>query len=522
MPRGIVRPVSGIWSLVAIIAISTIAVLLGWSISEGMTGLPIYVLQSLALFSFVVVSPPVGLTFFFLIVHALAFIPLDILLPGSTTEFYVFGLSAANVVLLVLVLAWWMRFMVVQREFLPMGPVGKILIVSVVFGGVNLLRSIIIRAFLNTSGPDTIVNYLSMWRTGMIVPIFAFMVLNTHIGERTFKFVLWSYVVLISVGILVGFAEVLEYVGDPALKSRLSEAPLDLALMTPTIITVALYMAAHTRSIIARLLWVVPLILMVLPVAYLHRRGSYSAVVLQGVLTFLYLLREKKSHKATVILLLIGAVAGLVYYMPQTIIDRVMYSFYDPTGKERLDPSIGIRFTLWTAALKRFKEDWWITLIGLGFDRSVTISRQAVGSGLSLHNAYLADVADGGVVLLGIHLASLVILFRTFRFMAKSSDLLVRAFAVALMISLIAAQPWYLFHGMSFAAGQYMMMLWFIASLVTIQMRPGGMFADVQLRDGRLGRELLGYPRQDQKGRTGKTTEDMPEKRAEKMPTPRA
>ncbi len=495
MPRGIVRPVSGIWPLVAIITIGTIAVLLGWSISEGMTGLPIYVLQGLALFSFAMVSPSVGLTFFFLIVHVLAFIPVDILLPGSRTEFYVFGLSAANVVFLVLVLAWWMRFIVVQREFLPMGPVGKVLIIFTGFVTVNLLRTLVVRAFFGAYDPVTLFGYLSLWRSSITVPLFAFMVINTQFSQRTFRFVLWAYVILVCFGTSFCLLEILRYSGSKALLSELRSMPVGLEMLALPVVTVGLYMATHLRNLVGRAVWIILVVVAVLPILYLQRRAAYITLLLQGILTFAYLVKEAKSRRAIVIVLLAGAAVGMVYYLPHEVIDRVTYTFFDPTsGTQRLDPSGAMRLRFWRVFLDPITHDWWILLTGVGFGRSVVVMRESIGTGLSFHNTWMVDVIDGGIWLLIIHVMVLLTFFRTFRIMQRHPDPLVKSFASGLMISIVAAIPYSWLHELSMNVGQYAMMLWFIASLVMVQTRPGGMFADMRAPDGRTGREIVGLP----------------------------
>lgn len=501
MAKGLAGPAQNIGPLVALVILGVIAIFLGWSVATGMSGVSIYGLEVLALFILTTAKPAIGLVSFFILSSVLAFVPVDVLMAGTTTEYYIFGLSAINVVLLVLVLAWGLRFIVVQREFLPAGPIGKILVIFMAFTSVNLVRTLITRVFLDIHNPDTVLSYVALWRAYMIAPIFVFMVLNTHVSARMFRFVLWSYVAIVSIGIAFAFAEVLEYSTSAKLAVLLRGAPVDLQLMTAPMVTVGLFMIVRGRNLLARLFWVGLLVLMVVPVAYLHRRATYLVVLLQGLLTFMYLMKSKASNKIVVALLFAGATFGLVYYMPQTIIDRVTSTFYAPSGEEVLDSSVSVRFRLWEVWIDAVREDPWILLVGMGLGRSDVITRRGFGQGLSFHNAWLSDVAEGGILLLAIHIASLVIFYRTFRFMAQSPVPIVKAFGVALMISIFTVQPWAMTHNFSVSSGPYVMMSWFVGALATVQMRPGGMFADVRGPDGRMGMEILGLS-------SGKRTED--------------
>jgi len=487
---------SRIWLIVGVLGVVGLALFMGWAVGVGITGLPIYALVILILLTLMMINPATGPFAFLAAVHILPFLPPSITSPGYTTEVYVFGLSATNALLLMLAGSWFMRFAVAQRVTLPMGPVGKVVLIFLAFMTVSMIRSVLIRTYFPAPAiRETALNYVAYWRAGVIAPLFALLIMQTHINKRHFMLILKLYAIVMIMGVLAGVEIVADTSGESMLTAHLRGAPLNLGILMIPFYGIAVTMILLDSRMIHRLFWLALMLLATIPVGYLHRRGTYVAILAEVIIVFIYLIKDRKSNKMMVAFLFLVIVAVGVFFMPETIIERVQYTFYDPSsGVERFDPSVGVRFLLWGVAVKKILETWWIALVGLGFARAPSVTREALGSGLSIHNTYLQEFLDHGIPGIALMIACYVVLFRMFRLMRNAPEPLAAAFGNALMAFTISIQLWNIAHSTSVSEGQHGMMLWVIAALVTTQLHPGGMFADMRLPDGRLGKELLGYP----------------------------
>jgi len=482
--------------LAVLFGVLGIGIFFGWALGTGVTGLSIYVLESVLLLVLTLYQLSFGIFIFLLLMHVVPLIPASLRLPGvALADVYVFGLNVSNLVLLILMVSWGIRFVASRQGFRPLGPFGKLVVLHMAWITFSLLRTLMLGLLLpGQAHMDRPTALIAVWRSNMIVPVISFLIMQTAITPRYFIAIIRLYMTVMIIGIIWGLSPIVNFSGEIGLISaQLRRAAVDIALLVPFFgVVVVLFVVS--KKALPRMVWIALACIAVLPVAYLRRRGIYLTTAIELIMASLFLVKLNRRYAFRVAVLLLITVAAGVLFMPHVVFDRIAYSYaYDPVSHEYVvDSSIEKRFIFWRVALDVLKRQWWMIPWGHGLGMSRVFMRDYIGRGMSVHNFWLQSLVDFGVIGVAIIIAVYVAQFRICRAMWRASNTLVMAFGISLAAFIIADQGTKLAHTFAFT-GELQMMVWVISALATTQLRPGGILAESRLPDGRLGKELLGY-----------------------------
>ena len=473
-------------ALVAVGGMLALAVVFGWAVGEGLTGLPMFAMVLIGTLATMLMWPNAGLIGLVLFYCGAGFLPQS----GYTTQTYVTGLNAINITFISLMAAWAVGFFVSRRKLRPLGSYGKLLIAYMVIVGIGTLRG----TMRNWGGlPDLspLVNALPELRIMYLIPITVLFIIQTDLTRGGLVFLLYGFVAIFVASFGWQTHTILtSNASYGMLRHILAEGPGALTLAIG-FFCVAAAILILTRSKWARAFWIGAVILGAYPFVYQQGRAIYLSVFVGLVVTVMILAKGNRQNRSVGIALLIAVGLAVTAFAPM-VIARLKFAFYDPSGTQRVDPSIGVRFEIWEGVLKTVVENPMLLLVGGGAGMENIVSRQYIGHGLGSHNTWLAALLRYG---LGYHVIVITLLVKQYRVLRavvdSSESNIIRGFAAGFAGSLIGYQVHLMTHQV-FPVGRYEMMMWSVAAIAISHMMPGGIFADLKLPDGRPAASLAG------------------------------
>lgn len=497
----------GIASLVlGIFAIISIALLQGVAIGVGEYTLALIAINAVAITIFTLIRPEFGIFFYLIITHFERFLPLEYQ-PSQYVEGIGFGLNVSNLILLLVFGSWIVRLVLTRERkslWFPSGRFGKLIVLylaMVTFALANVLvAKMVWRVPYMWEGP---MFFLQQWRNAVLVPLLAIVIMQSKLSPRFLNRLAVLYVVAMVALAVWSIVTLAQAFASGAIyheiASILRGAPIDLQITSLAFVGVCVAMIILSKGMIARFLWIIPLIAILAAIAYMQRRATYIGVVLE-FLVVLYIIghRDRRYRPAVNAALVVGAIAAAIA-TPIVVIDRLAYTIQVVGGEYTLEGSAAIRLRLWGFVFSGMIERWWSILWGNGWAFASTAFTRARGvGGFSIHNLWLEVFIDAGLI--GVFLiASLYVeIFRIhFAIALHNHQRLLVSFSVAIASLVIAVQIWLLAHSAGLG-GQYGTFLFIWTAAYIPLMRPGGPFARMYLPLHKCtGMEYLGYDPQD-------------------------
>ena len=492
---GMETPGNRIGPMIGILALMALGVLFGWLISQGITGLPIYIVFGIMMALFTVWKPEVGIFSYLTYYNLIPVIPESLRLPGfDSGDSRIFGLNATNAILLVVVAVWTIRFGTIRRKWLRIGPFGKLILFYMAW--MTFAFALAIYVAFTDPYADPLPFYIAKWRSLMIPAVLAFMVLQTEVDEKYLKRMLNLLVVVMLTGLAMGLYLVFFHTGPLDVKYYLRILPVDLIYLVPLFGILLAFFTISRSNMIVRIAMLTLALLTALPIGYSQRRGVYLAIVMEIVVLGYLLVRYNRRYLVGALVVVgISVVVGSVA-LPRVVEERVTETFIDPSsGKERIEGSAYARIDYAEVGLTIVEQRWWSMVWGSGTSvASTALTRRVIGHGRSLHNTWIESFIDYGIIGVVLFVAIYVGQFQMLNILVLTRKTYYTGLGLGLGAFLISVQGWAFTHTYGFD-DQLPTMLWVIAALITGQLRPGGAFADLELPDGRLGKELLGYAR---------------------------
>ena len=495
MPADAAGGQSRVSALLAIVFALGVSVFFGLAVGKGLTGLAMYAMILVSVMSVMLIWPDLGLLGVAIIYCITPYIPKS----GYTTEAHVTGLNALNLTFVGLFSAWILAAVVKRKKFRLWGTYGKLILAYMAIIIIGTMRPLF-DIWLNYGDYSVFLKALPEFRIMLIIPLTTFFLLQSESNRKHLIFLVSAFVSVFLIAFSWKTHSILSYdetIGG--LRHILMESGGTLTLFI-VFFPIAIAMLMTLKSHIWKAFWIMATMLAWYPFVYQQGRAVYLSAFIAVGATVVLLSRGNTQNKAIgfVILITLGVIVAAAAPL---IIYRFTFSFFDPSGTQRIDPSLNIRFVIWEGILNEVIKRPWLFFFGGGIGTENAVSRMYIGQGLGSHNTWLAAMLRYGIA---YHIVMIWIFIKQFAILKATAlsheSTYIRGFAAGLAGSLIGYQIHIMGHSV-YVVGQHEMMLWSVVAILMTQMAPGGQLANIRLPDGRAAQQLVGYgpPQSEQK-----------------------
>lgn len=457
------------------------AVGVAWLVGQGLFGLPFYIIIFLALGLAVALRPDWGILGLVLFLAGGAdYLPKS----GYGEELGVAGLNALTITQFAVWALWLLSYLIRRDHWKPSGWFGKVMLLFaayVVFGIlVNVVRSGVFRL-------DSWILAGVQARPRLAIPITAVMILQTRFSRKSILLTLYALIIFNVIGFGFALNTIYEYGASyERIRQVIGKTPGDVTTSVFTF-SVATGMILLSRGASRKLLWFAAIAIGLYPFSVYQNRAVYLAAGVALVLTVMFLSRGNSRLRVGALVLIGGFGTVLAYTVADTIVARLVHTFYTPTGERWIDPSVYIRFHYYSIAWQALTDDPSLLLFG-GTD----IMRRYANYNRSFHNYWISALLGGGLPSVILSILLYVGQYKVLRIFVEAKEpKIVRAFGAGLAASIVGAQIMLFTHSPSLT-GPFFISLWCVSALLLTQLRKGGMYEYLKTADGRYAAEAMG------------------------------
>jgi hypothetical protein len=466
--------------MAGMLMIFILALEVGWMLGHDIVTLPIVLLALPLMLLATLVRPALGLIMYSAYYFIVPILPKS----GYSTETYMVGLNVQTIAMGAFLAAWFIRQIMTKQSWEPLNRYGKLLLIWTILMAIGGLRLVYSRYVTGVMTGEAM-NSLYFARELLTIPILSLVAYQTKFTRRELTWLIGILTAIISAAFIANIWSIAEHDFKASIELRLllRHTNAFTTAMTVSIFTIAMAMVTSMRSFRVKLIWSIVAAVAFVPLVYTLSRSNYLAVALSMiVLTFMNVGgRRRNKAIAIVILLLIGLMAW--YLLPHFVEERIIYTFIDEAGHQRLDYSVAIRFKFLELFPFVVSKSPYTLFYGGGAMFSPSIVRAHLGRGFVLHNLWLTTIVEYGTPALVVLVMLMVEQFRTFIALAsKGWSQFGRSFAVGLAVSLIAAQINYVTH-VTAIVGSTTMFIWLFAAIIAGNREHSDLFVDDEVTE---------------------------------------